>query len=463
MPILAESITDNPKVVKVLKKYGLMTADGNWRVVTVEHENQGAGPLLDLAVVEKFASLDVSRSGKVLDWLLLQAGGGQVAYDESLGQLAWAKAAWVKNRTDGIGDGGESVPPMTKEQAEATWAEFEPQMQETILPADQDMLEYYANNRDTRIFGYTRSWPGYKNIYETVYTEAKTFLQNMTLRTAGQSRLSVINQARLRRANDPTNKDPYDKPYKPVDPILANYATVAEVEAINGEFTRYFKKSQEASNVQFIGKETSPGGQAVYKKGIDVKLYEDPIVTVYIPATAAAAMQVGFDNWCMANKTEFADAFHHRSPKTPNWTNYHKNYGPLAVIHVKPDLVEPSRPRGDVLFLSCKRIAVLLKGFNSLYLLAGVPDLVEPYPNVEFFDRENRNHPAPVRWPELRDRLAQVYDAQTEQPIGEPVLTSIRAAMAEIGAWVKQLKAGDIKISVYERLASVLVYDLLHG
>jgi hypothetical protein len=477
MPMLTEAITDNPAAVAVLKKHGLLTADGNWRVTTVEFDNLGTGPLLDPAVVEKFATLDTGRSARVLDWMLLQAGGGQAAIEQSLVQLSNAKDQWIASRMQGHGDGDEEIAPMTQEQADAAWAALEPEMRAAVLPADQDMLEHFIDKSHVRIFGYTRHWPGLSGIYETVYKAVKTFVENKTMRHGNQTRISAVNQARQRRADavnailaaraagdltvpEPDRQTLLDKDYKPVDMELTHYATVAELEAVNGEITRFFKKPKEAKNVQFIGREAEPGGALVYKKGENVKLYDDANVTVYIPATAAAMMQVGFDNWCVANKSEFERAFHHRKPEEPHWTSYHRDMGPLAVFHVKPNIVEPKQPQGHLYYQSWKRFAVHLRRPEC-----GIATLAEPYPGVQFFDRENRNYnPHPVDWFELMDRMATVENADPDSPpIAQSLIASIRTGMQEIVAWAKQMKKGDIKIDVHERLAAVLVYDLLNS
>ena len=457
--VLTEAITDNPAAVAVLKKHGLLTADGNWRITNVEHNNQGSGPLLDPGVVERFATLDTSRNCKVLDWILLQAGGGQDAINQSLAQLEHAKSTWISDRMTGHGDNDTAITPMTKEQAEAAWATIEADLRATILPADQDMIEHYLEH-NVRVFGYTRNWPGLSRIYEKVFKEVKTFTEHMTGRHGNQTKISAVNQARQRRAEDPQNTDAEDRPYRAVNTQIAHYATLAELEAVNGEFTRFFKKPKEVKNVQFIGREAEPGGALVYKKGENVHLYDDANITVYIPATAAAMMQVGFDNWCVANRTEFERAFHHRKPVEPQWTQYHRDMGPLAVFHVKADIVEPAQPQGHQYYLSWKKFAAHLRGPECK-----IPNLAEPYHGVQFFDRENRNYnPHPVTWEELLDRLSRVYSADAQKPVDpQALIASIRTGMQEFVAWAQQMQKGDIKISVYERIAAMLVHELLNS
>src|SRR5271157_27750 len=441
MALLAEAITDSPQAVAILKRFGLFAADGSWRVSNVDFGGQGVGPILDPAVIERFATLDRTANLRVLTWMLLHAGGGPEKLQGSEIQLKAAHDYWIVEHAAGRGDREKPIAPMSEEQSEAAWKEIESEMKLSLYCADADTLEMYGHS----IFGYYRLWPGYQNIYEEVFDAVKAFLDYTTGRYGRQSQVSLINQARQRRALAPETAGQHE--YVPVEVDPSKYASLAALQQANTEFRFYFHRKKELKNIAYIGREPEPGGNLVYKRGADAKLYEDDNVVVYVPATAAAMMKVGFDNWCVANKTEFEDAFNLVKPKAPRWTEY-QGYGPLCVIILKKNVVEPERPEGHEHYRSIAKIAVHLCNCD-------ISALEEPYGGVKFFDRENRNNPMPVDWPELLGRLQKIPDSG-------PLVQSVRAAMQEFTTWAKQMRPGDIKASVYERLAAVLVWNLPH-
>jgi len=436
MALLAEAITDNPQAVAILKRFGLLAADGSWRISNVDFEGLGEGPILDPAVIEKFATLDQTANLRVLAWMLLWAGGGPEKLEGSETQLKAAHDYWVQERVAGRGEQEQPIPPMSQEQAEAAWKEVEPGMKLSLYCADADTLEMYNHT----VFGYQRLWPGQARIYEEVFDAVRSFLNYTRVKHGGKSQVSLINQARQQRALAPETAG--QNTYVPVETDPSKYPSLAALQQANTEFRFYFHKKKELKNITYIGK-----GPQGYVRGGDVKLYEDENVVVYVPATAAAMMKVGFENWCVANKTEFEDAFKLHKPKPPRWTEY-QGYGPLCVIILKKDVVEPDRPEGHEHYRSIAKIAVHLRDCD-------ISALEEPYKGVQFFDRENRNFPKPVDWPELLGRLQKIPDSG-------PLIQSVRAAMQEFVTWAKQMQPGDIKASVYERLAAVLVWNMLH-
>ena len=425
---------NNPALRAVLDNHGLLDASGAWRVTDVAFQGQGAGPLLDPAVIEKFLELDNTRQLKVLDWALLAAGGGAPALLASKNEYAKARVAFIRERMQGVGEGGAKIAPMTAEQAEADWKESEAPLKAALFPADQDMLELY----DYKIFGYGRYWPGPHNLYKDVYASIKLFQENLVGRVGNQSKLGQINAARAARAGA-ARAD-----YVAVKEQLKYYTCLQDLKNVNDEFFYHFKRPQAAKDIQFIGK-----GPEGYTKSKDIKFYEDPNLVAYIPATAAAMMQVGFQNWCVANPTEFETAFHHdpkeRTP--PRWTEYNQK-GPFMVIHFKGDMSEPETPAGHEHHQSLRRLAVWPEHCD-------LTSLEEPYQGVKFYDFVNRFH-NPVLWPELQQRLSQTPD-------GYAALASTKAAMAEFSAWAKQMGPKDVKISVYEMLSMQLAYRLLYS
>lgn len=430
---------NNPALRAVLDNHGLLNTDGSWRITDVAFQHQGPGPLIDPAVIEKFAALDHTRNMKVLDWMLMAAGGGAPALEQSKQQIAAAREIYIGERMQGRGDDGDPIEPMSQEQAEIAWQAVAPLYQKALLPADQDMLEHF----DYKVFGYGRYWPGPHNIYADVYDNTKLFLENMIGRSGGQSKVSLINLARQRRAGAGGQ-------HVPIITDLTQYQSVEDLKKVNDEFFYYFKRAQAKKDVQFIGSPKTSGPEVTYPRGKDIHFYDDPNITAWIPATAAAMMQVGFDNWCVANATEFERGFHHDAEhrQPPRWMEYSRT-APFMVIHFKGDVSEPETPPGHEHHQSLKRLAVWLRHCD-------LANLAEPYEGAQFFDRINRWTPRPVDWPELVGRLERI-------PNGPAVLASVKAAMDAFSAWARQMKEGDIKVSVYEMLAMRLVYSLLNS
>jgi len=451
MALLAEAITDNPTAVAVLKERGILASDGSWRVTNVAAKNLGTGPILDPAVVERFAECDRTRSFKVLRWMLLQAGGGTKRLETSKQVLEEIKTDFIRRRMEGIGEREAKITPMTQEEAATAWAAEEEVFKWAYLCADLDTLmdSHYT------VFGYDRMWPGVDDIYEKVFKAVSTFNMNMASRDGRQTKISIINKAREARALESNTV------WTPVNTGASSYESLEDLERVNTEFFNTYQRRKEIKNVQFIGKEpaSKPGGTPIYKKSGDAKLYEDDNLVVFIPATAAAMMKVGWQGympgmrnaWCVANRTEFDRAFANQNPAPPRWTGYSQR-GPLAVVWLKDkNIFEPDRPEGHEHHKSIQQFAVYLNSAEG----CDIGNLVEPYEGVQFFDRENRNSPTIVNWAELLGRLER---------IGNPSLVqSVRTAMKEIADWARQMQPGDIKMSVYEYLARVQVQNILES
>lgn len=429
---VARSVWDNPALPAALREVCLADKAGKLRNSNVLANGLGYGPILDPEVIAHFAQLDTTQNLSVLRWMLFQAGGGSAALRDSNDKLELCKTLFMRERQAGRGEGGAAITPMSSAEAEAAWNTEEPVFRNAFFPGDEDMLLQNSG----AIFGYARFWPGYENVYEKVFEEVKTFLDNVSGRVGGKTRLSLINQARRQRAAEA------GVPFEPVSMDLKVYPTLEAVHQVNEEFLYFFKRQAASKDIQFIGRHPE---KQEYSRGSGEKFYEDDYIVAYVPATAAAMMKVGFDNWCVANKSEFERAFaaDSRLRTAPHWTGYAQS-GPFMVIHPKVDM-------GDE---NIRRIAVYMPRD-----LCDIPNLAEPYEGVQFFDKVNRNHPRPVDWPELSSRLKNPMNFANGAAIG----ASIKAALDHFVAWAQQMRDDEIKSSVYEAMAAVLVYDLLYS
>jgi hypothetical protein len=137
------------------------------------------GQKMDETCIQQFITSDPSGNGKYLEWMLYQAGGGKERLDKSTSQ--WEKGdhgeppvretlreQFVKDCQTGYKDDkGEPVQPVTKEVAEAQWAEAEPRLRRQHVYGDED----YAITG----FGFYRTWPGHNDLYAQIVQTVKRF------------------------------------------------------------------------------------------------------------------------------------------------------------------------------------------------------------------------------------------------------------------------------------------------
>src|SRR5262252_7889732 len=138
VPVSVQTSEPNPALINVLRKYGIADANGNIRTF---QDAAGTGPILDPEVIRKFMELDSSRNLKKLDWMLLQAGGGKGAMAGTERHLKNMRETYLDRRMEGLDNAGKPTTPLTREQAEAAWAEFEPVLKSTFFAADQETLD----------------------------------------------------------------------------------------------------------------------------------------------------------------------------------------------------------------------------------------------------------------------------------------------------------------------------------
>lgn len=420
-------------VMRILQKYRILQPDGSWTEVLLDVKDEatakpmGHGPLLNPAVIERFLELDTTKDKKYLDWMLFQAGGGEAAKKAAAKELDTIRDMKIEELTQPEGwkdSNGTFHKAISLAKAKEQWETVDkPKFEPETMVGDQDTLMRF----DGDVFGYYRNWPGRDQIYQKTYTAVKAFQKNVEEKHGTQSKISLINQAREKRATATSGK------YAPLKTSITDFATLDELEAWNDEFYYHFKRQEVAKDVRFVGR--SPETSEI-RTGPEEKMYDDDNVLVTVPATIAAMMKVGYDNWCVANKTEFEKAFHYdkNQRSSPNWTNYTKR-GPFVVFILKK-AQDPYR-----------KIAAHIQTNNC-----DLPSLAPPYKNVEFFDQTNR--PGHISsWPDLLRTISNGVDLETAN--------SMEKGMAEAAEWLRSFKPTDIKSNPYEALAGKLVKQLL--
>jgi len=151
------------------------------------------GQKMDEGCIQRFVENDPSKTGKYLEWMLYQAGGGVCRLDRSTVQ--WEngehkepalreqlKAAWIEDLVKGYkDDNGVDVPPISQEEAEKKWAEDEPALKRLHIYGDEDYVQHGC-------FGFYRNWPGRNNLYPEIVKLVERFHRHRAaLKAQGKS------------------------------------------------------------------------------------------------------------------------------------------------------------------------------------------------------------------------------------------------------------------------------------
>jgi len=304
--------------------------------------------------------------------------------------------------------------PMTRQEAEADWqANDYARYHREYFFADQDL----ASDPQYPVFGYYREWPGRDNVYQKVVDGVTKWL-------------AIINDKKLLSSYNKLNpQEPFQ--ISLWDQGKPRYQTAEDLLNVVSQFKASFARRKAEKNIQFIGK--SPEG--TYSKGPNEVLYKDELMTVYIPATAAASMKTGFPNWCVSNKSRWEDYFKTRSKDSLLWGSYSMR-GPFVFWHFANVSDQQLRRLAGHIQLSCSR-----KGGSGFVQ------------GIQFWDGHNQSS---ISHSEILSRLAN-------QPNGAALVKSFNTSVKEAEAWFKQFNQ-DKDIEMYpalEDLARKLVASLI--
>jgi hypothetical protein len=405
-------------VAGVLRKYHLTDQAGNLRITTAgadpEKGKKGEiGPIVDPEVIEKFLALDPSGKG-TFEWMIFASGGGEPHIRESERAMELGKSWVIENRMKGEvhnGDGSVTkIKPMTREEAEQSWqTEVYPEFHIEYFYASQDL----AADLQYPVFGWFQHWPGRNSVYQKIVdavTKWKALAKDKSfVRQWNKSNPKEPFRLNLMEAGKPVFKD--------VDALAEYVGTVRAVLA----------RRKAEQNVVTVGKNPEGG----YRTGADEVLYEDDILKVIVPLTAAASLKKGFNDWCVANRSRWETYFKTRRKEDLMWGTYTQR-GPFAFLHLKvPTYNDPH-------LQSIAAHVQLSQGVNS--------------PNrIDWWDRQNQ---AAIRYPDMARRMERAAPNAGKR--------SLDNAVREIEAWLKEFKAEQLeRFPATEMLAIQLVASLI--
>lgn len=454
---------DGP-VRAILQKYHLLDEAGNVKTVEVranpedqESTETETGPMLDEDVINRFLALDTSRNKRVFDWIMYAAGGGADAQEMSKTALGMAHNWVINNRTGDLdkdaienaynenpeafeefarakglqsfdevrrkripfGLNRDEVPidPMSREEAEQEWLQNDAaRYTEAYNFADQDL----AADPTYPVFGYYMHWPGRKNVYENV-VNAVTAWQGI-----------VNNKKLLQQYNKMMQGNPFQTSLWKQDGSPLFESAEALLAAVK-QFKRVFAEKRAQANVQYIGKAKPPGEG--FAKGPDEVLYEDDLMKVVIPATAAASLKSGHMDWCISNRTRWDDYFKNSNTRDFMWGSpSYTGAGPFVFWLFKPQFQD--------------RYLQKVAGHFKLNCHAGgVVDIDK----IDFWDVENR---AAKPFSNIVQRLEQEVPGSSR---------NFKASLEAVQEWFKQFKSSDVELHPsLESLARKLVDMMLN-
>jgi len=263
--------------VRTLKKFGLIKsargtipeADIRW---AEDGKPMGKGPLVDPTVIERLLAADRSPDKRWANWIFTQAGGGKAAQRKGDDVLTSMKHRWVEQHVRGGEDAsGNRLEPVSKEEAEASWAEVEPSMRELILNADEDVTRRYKT-----IFGWFRNWPGRDNLYQKTASAVQEFWK-LYRKIIAMNKWLVQN-------------DMGDKVIS-TDPKDYDHGTATDaINALNDAMKRvkrFYSSRKARSDVRAV------------------RIYEDENLRVVAPLTYAAAVKLGWSQWPFSDPEKF--------------------------------------------------------------------------------------------------------------------------------------------------------------
>jgi hypothetical protein len=221
------------------------------------------GQKMDEAAIQRFIESDPSGTGKYLEWMFYQAGGGKIRLDKSVQQ--WEKGdngepcvrdqlkeRWIKDELNGWKDEkGVYYEPKPKEQAEAEWPEVEKRLRLQHVYGDE---EYTMTG-----FGFYRSWPGANSLYDSIVQAVKRFHRY-------QQSLKAKNHS--------------------IDLNLANYPNLRELNEVLKDITILELKNDAVLDI----------------------VYNDDSLVVNCPFNIGASLKAGIPKWCTSNESMFTES-----------------------------------------------------------------------------------------------------------------------------------------------------------
>lgn len=258
------------RIKDVIEKYGLRDST-NVRGVP--------GQKMDEECIQAFVEGDPSGTGKYLDWMFFQAGGGKERYDKSVAQ--WEKGdhgeqpirdtlrkQYVEEAVAGYkNEKGEYVPPVTEEEAIRKWVEED----------EQRFRNYHIHGDEEYTltgFGFARSWPGNNALYEQIVQAVQRFHRY---------------QAKLKSME------------KSTDLSVANYPNLRNLQEALADITFLEIKDHLDHDIVF----------------------EDENLLVVCPYNIGSSMKFGHIKWCSANESMFKQAVAGAGPN--RWKEYAKD------------------------------------------------------------------------------------------------------------------------------------------
>lgn len=250
------------------------------------------GQKMDEPCIQTILNGDPSGTGKYLDWMFLQAGGGSERLSKSIAQ--WDKGDhgeqpvretlrkhFIEDAVAGyVDDSGKNVPPVTESVAAMQWETFgEEFFRNQHIYGDE---EYALTG-----FGFYRSWPGHNALYEQVVQAVRRFHRY-------QSKLKSLG--------------------KSVDLNKTTYPNLRDLQEALGDITYLEIKNHIDSEV----------------------VYEDERLVVVCPYNIGASIRYGHQKWCTANESMFKSACSGSGPN--RWKEYAKDAA-LYYCQVKKESV----------------------------------------------------------------------------------------------------------------------------
>lgn len=258
------------RIKDVIEKYGLRDSTSVRGV---------SGQKMDEDCIQAFVEGDPSGTGKYLDWMFFQAGGGKEKYDKSLTQ--WEKGDhgeqpirdtlrknYIEEAVAGYkNEKGEYVPPVTEDEATRKWEEKDEQrFRNYHIYGDE---EYTLTG-----FGFARSWPGNNALYEQIVQAVQRFHRY---------------QAKLKSME------------KSTDLSVSNYPNLRNLLEALADITFLEIKDHLDHDVVF----------------------EDENLIVVCPYNIGSSMKFGHIKWCSANESMFKQAVAGAGPN--RWKEYAKD------------------------------------------------------------------------------------------------------------------------------------------
>lgn len=238
--------------------------------------------------IQKFVEADPSGNGKYLDWMILQAGGGQERLDRSTAQ--WEKGDhgeapvrdtlrdhYIRDAVKGYKDeDGRPVAPVTEAVAIEQW---------NAHGQEHFRLQHIYGDEEYALtgFGFYRAWPGHNQLYEQIVQSVQRFNRyQQKLKSMGKS----------------------------IDLNAKNYPNLRDLmEALCDITVLEIKNHMDFDTV-----------------------YEDDALVVICPYNIGASIKFGHQKWCTANESMFKQAVGGQGAN--RWKEYAKDT-PLYYVRFK--------------------------------------------------------------------------------------------------------------------------------